>query len=328
MSRKSEHLNDCLERLLQGESLESCIKDYPEEAEELRRLLKTAGGIRRYTETVKLRPDFVAQTRAKLGIAYREMYHPRQTRVAGILKPLRRLATATALAIAILVFTLTGGFALSVRASENTMPGETMYPVKLVTEQVRLTFSFSSDRKVSYLTQFAEARAEEIAHAASNGDVTLVEATLERLEDHLARVEDIVSPNQISGVTAATEYPHPELQKMEGIVQASSAKVKAKLEEIKEPAPENKPEEPAPEVKPEEPAPEVKPEEPAPEVRPEEPAPEVRPEKPAPENKPEKPNPENKNKIIDRVDKAYSKAIEAIEAAKGNKGGKSDKMSK
>jgi hypothetical protein len=64
MNRKNDHLNDCLERLLRGEDMESCLKYYPNEAEELRPLLEQALEIRRYSETAKLRPEFIAQTRA------------------------------------------------------------------------------------------------------------------------------------------------------------------------------------------------------------------------------------------------------------------------
>ncbi|MDP2731002.1 MAG: DUF5667 domain-containing protein [Dehalococcoidales bacterium] len=389
MSKKRDHLNDCLERLLRGEELESCLHDYPEEADELRLLLKTAGGIRRYVETAKLRPDFITRTQATLGIAYQHKFYSGKTRTAGILRPVRRLVMATALAITTLIVTFTGGFALSVKASENTMPGQTLYPVKLVTEQVRLTFAFSDDRKVNYLTRFAETRAEEIAYAAAKGDSDQVEAALGRLEGHLEKVGNIISPGQISGGITAPEYNPPGLQRIENIVQASSARARATLEIIREPAPEKKGGEPvsenktgglapenktgglapekkagepasenttgelAPEKKATEPSPE-KPGTPASENTPVEPAPEKKTGEPASENttgkptpgkkaaepSPEKPGtpasektpmqpaPEKQDKIMDRVDKAYSRAIEVIEAAKGDKGGKPDKAGK
>jgi len=240
MRKKRDHLNDCLERLIQGEDLESCLKDYPEEAKVLRPLLETALRIRRYSETAKLSPQFITQTQAKLGMAYQQKYYADKTRIVRILKPLSRLSVATAVAIAALVVTFTGGFALSVQASENIMPGEILYPVKLATEQVRLTFAFSDERKTSYLSQFAETRAEEIAYSVEKNDNAQVEAALQRLEGNLVKVESIVGSDKTSSAITNSEQESLELEKIESIVKDSSAKVKDKMKEIKEPDPEKK----------------------------------------------------------------------------------------
>ena len=258
----NKDLNGCLERLSRGEELESCLKDYPKEAEELRLSLKTAVGITRYAETIKLRPEFIAQTQANLGKGYESKYLSWKAKIAGILKPVGRFAAVTAIAIVILGLVFTGGVALSVLASEDAMPEQALHPVKLATEQIRTTFAFSNERKVSYLTQFAETRAGEIAYAYEKGDIDQVEAGLQRLEGHLAEVENLFHQDGAPIVIAAPTSRSPELQRIESTVQNSSARAEAKLKNIKEP------------------------------------------------------DPEKKSKIIDRVDKAYSKAIKAIKSAR------------
>jgi hypothetical protein len=137
MSKKRDCLNNCLERLSQGEELESCLKDHPEEAGELRLLLTTVGGIKQYAGTIKLHPEFITQTQANLEKAYEGKYFSWQTRIAGVLRPAGRLAAITAIAIVVLVFVFTGSFTLSVLASEDTMPGQTLYPVKLATLPIK-----------------------------------------------------------------------------------------------------------------------------------------------------------------------------------------------
>lgn len=235
MSKKRDHLNDCLERLLQGEDLESCLQDYPKEAEELRLLLEMASGIRRYAETIKLRPEFIAQTQANLGKAYESKYRSWKARIAGILKPAGHWAAVVATAIVVLAFAFAGGLALSTLASEDTMPGQALYPVKLANEEVRVAFAFSDAKKVDLLTQFAETRAEEIAYVAEKRDTVQVEAALERLEAHLSEVERIHAQraqSKVPGVMAAEGYEDKELRRIESAVRASSTRVVAKLKNI------------------------------------------------------------------------------------------------
>lgn len=231
MSKKCDHLDDCLERLLQGEELESCLEDYPEEADELRLLLKTADRVKWYSETVKPCPEFVAQAQVELEKVYENKYYSWKARIAGILKPVGRFMAATATAVIILAFTFTAGLSLSVLASEDTMPGQALYPVKLATEQIRVTFTFSASEKVNLLAQFAEIRAEEIVYAAEKGDTAQMEATLGRLEAHLSEVENICSQDTPNGVEAIGNKP-AELQRIEIAVKSSSTKSMAKLNNV------------------------------------------------------------------------------------------------
>lgn len=218
MRKKSDHFNECLERIRQGEDLESCLKDYPKEAEELRFLLRTADGITRLAETMKPRSEFIAQTQANLGNAYESQYLSWKARIGGVLKPVRRFAAVAAIVLAVLVGTFTLGLTLSVLTSEDTMPGETLYSVKLATEQIRLILAFSDDSKIGYLTQFAETRIAEIVYATERGEVDKVEAALERLERNLAEVEEIVTLGKANDVIAASEHESLELERIESTV--------------------------------------------------------------------------------------------------------------
>ncbi len=66
MAKEFEHiLDECIERLLQGESLEQCLQDYPEQAAELETLLQVVLAARK-ASAVEPRPEFKVQARQQL----------------------------------------------------------------------------------------------------------------------------------------------------------------------------------------------------------------------------------------------------------------------
>lgn len=225
--------NDALERILQGEDLEKCLQDYPEEAEQLRPLLKLALDLKQYSESAEVSPEFKSRTEAKLKEALEARQHSWTTKVSKRLKPVIRWAGATAGIVILLVSAFIGGFALSSLASANTMPGQTLYPVKLATEEVRIALAFSDVKKVQLLASSAEARAEEIAYAAQKGDSVQIEAGVERLEDSLAKIDSIcarVAQANASVVMAGDKSSESQLEKMERVIRDSSIRATAKLE--------------------------------------------------------------------------------------------------
>ncbi|MCX6000055.1 MAG: hypothetical protein NTU41_10850, partial [Chloroflexi bacterium] len=56
-------LNDCVDRLLRGETVEQCLQHYPEQAEQLEPLLRTAAAAHAASASVEPRPEFKAQVR-------------------------------------------------------------------------------------------------------------------------------------------------------------------------------------------------------------------------------------------------------------------------
>ena len=225
--------SDALERVLRGEDLENCLQDYSEEAEELRPLLKFALQLKHYNDSIKPSPEFKSRTQANLEEAFWARQHSWRTRVSKRLKPVIRWAAVTTGVVILLVSAFIGGFALSSLASANTMPGETLYPVKLTTEEVRVVLAFSNVEKVELLTQSAETRAGEIACAAEKGDSAQIEAGVERLEDRLRKIEGIcakIAQTNTPAVMAAEKSSKSELQKMEDMIESSSIRAIAKLE--------------------------------------------------------------------------------------------------
>ncbi|HMN13075.1 MAG TPA: DUF5667 domain-containing protein, partial [Bellilinea sp.] len=71
-----------------------------------------------------------------------------------------KMATISTL---ILIFTLLfGGTGATVYAAQNSLPDETLYPVKLMTEDIRVGLSPRSDDRLELALQFAQKRLDEM----------------------------------------------------------------------------------------------------------------------------------------------------------------------
>ncbi|HIE17624.1 MAG TPA: hypothetical protein EYP71_05460, partial [Dehalococcoidia bacterium] len=211
MSRKLEDIfNECYERILQGESFESCLRRYPEHAAELEPMLRTALGFTWRASTVQLRPEFRYWARVRLQQAQLPG-QPRQAQKPGLFSWRRAWAMAL---VAMLVILLTGGG--TVAASADALPGQPLYAVKLATEQVRLALAFSESQKAEIYTQLALTRAEEIEAMAREGNTAAVVITAERLANQLeqasrtiAHVESAIAATLPQKLVPPTPPPSP-----------------------------------------------------------------------------------------------------------------------
>ncbi len=176
-------LDECLERLLvKGETVEQCLVSYPEQADELEPLLRTAL-VTKKALAIQPRPEFIAKARYQFGSALQEV------------KPKRRLSflgwqPRWATAVAVVLILLLGGGG-TVAAAGSSMPDNPLYPVKLATEQVWLTLTPSNMGKAELYAKLAERRVAEIIYMADKGDVQQVEVIAQRLDEHLVMVASL-----------------------------------------------------------------------------------------------------------------------------------------
>jgi hypothetical protein len=74
--RKNEQFNDilneCLDRILKGQTVEECLQKHPAEAQELEPLLRTALAAR-VASTIKPRPEFKSRARYEFQAAVRNL---------------------------------------------------------------------------------------------------------------------------------------------------------------------------------------------------------------------------------------------------------------
>jgi hypothetical protein len=183
-----EIFNECLERIRQGESIESCLSSYPEYADELEELLSTVLNVRWRASIAQPRPEFKARARAQFlgALQYARQYE--QPKKPGIFSLQHAWVPALA-TVLILLFGTVGTAA----ASTNAMPDQPLYHVKLATEQVRLTLTFLDTEKVKYNVELAENRSQEIVYMAEQGDAEQVTAATERLSKHLQEANLVIA---------------------------------------------------------------------------------------------------------------------------------------
>ncbi len=194
-------LNECLERLLKGETIEQCLQSYPEQAAELEPLLRTALAAKRVS-AIQPRAEFRARARYQFQSALREM-ESKKGRWFFVWQS--RWATAVAV---ILIFLLVGGG--TVAAAGNSMPDGTLYPVKLATEQVRLTLTPSALAKAQLYARLADKRVAEIVYMAGKGDPQRVELVARRLDAHLVRIATLAAAQGEKRRVMLAPVPAPE----------------------------------------------------------------------------------------------------------------------
>lgn len=192
-------LNECLERLLKGETVEQCLSRYPEQAAELRSLLQTALAIKK-ASAIEPRPEFRARARAQFHMALREMEEKKEQRWSFGWRPQWAITVLAALAV---LFLGSG----TIAAAGYSMPDSPLYPVKRATEEVQLVFTFSDIDKAELNTRLADKRVDEIIYMAYKGDAETVEVLSERLDNNLVMVANLAGGGEVELAAPSDEAP-------------------------------------------------------------------------------------------------------------------------
>ncbi len=98
----------------------------------------------------------------------------------------------------IAVFGGGGGVAM---ASQNSIPGELLYPVKTLTEEIRAAVAVGAERKTELQAEFAARRVEEISELLRQDSVDPagLDIALLRFEEHVARAADVIEKEKERG---------------------------------------------------------------------------------------------------------------------------------
>jgi hypothetical protein len=187
--RFQDILDDCIERALQGESVEQCLARYPEQAAELEPLLRVALSARTTSSAVEPRPEFKARVRHEVQSQLRAKGPNPEPKMAPVLHWMPRWAMAAVT----LVFVVLLAGTTTVAASSGSLPGDTLYPVKTATEEVHMRLTFSKAAKANLQASLAERRVREIALLAAMGRTARVEALTARFEAHLENIQQLAA---------------------------------------------------------------------------------------------------------------------------------------
>lgn len=199
-------LNECLERLLSGETIEQCLTRYPDYASELKPLLETTLSVKKAT-AIQPRPEFRENARLQFHSALNKAEDkPRRSFFSWLQQP--QWATV---ATAVLLLVLASGTAT---AANGSMPDEPLYAVKLTTERIRLSLTSSALGKAELFASLVERRITEIASMTNKNKPEKIEQVVRLLDNSLAQISVLSSPqgvNDFKAMSPARETAAPAI---------------------------------------------------------------------------------------------------------------------
>lgn len=183
----------CLARLEAGEDLESILASIPDEADKMRPVLQAADQARHTGEPVRIPASAKIDSRTRFLVEASRM----QKKSPGF-QPHFRLAGA----IAIAVFILFAGLFGTGLASAETVPGETLYPIKRAMESAQLALTSDQSTRLDLEEEFDRRRVtetEKLVEAGRTESVSLA-GTLNETTEHVWVVGNVplaLTPDQL-----------------------------------------------------------------------------------------------------------------------------------
>jgi len=181
-------IEECLDRVLErGESIDACVAEYPEHAEELREALEPALAVQ---SAFAYQPDVDRKRQNRLRMLAALEHRP--GRFSWLRLPIPRgLLTSgprvAALALAV-VLALVGSGTGTVLASQGSSPGDILYPVKRSAERVQLAFTFIDARESKLRTELLDRRVDELVTVTATGREQFVPELVNQIERQSDRV--------------------------------------------------------------------------------------------------------------------------------------------
>jgi hypothetical protein len=204
-------LDKSIEMMRAGATIDDCLKLYSEQRDILRDMLETAAGIgKAFTDNSLARPteQFLIRDRESFLAAIKETELSFETGEESKLLPLPlyrkerfkrafagMMASAAALAIAI------GGL---VHSSANSLPGNALYPVKRMSENVQLALTFDPNRKAEIRYAITANRIDEATKLAKTGETKKAKQVYEEAQDSFDEAQKLASNGMVNTNTKAS----------------------------------------------------------------------------------------------------------------------------
>jgi hypothetical protein len=145
----------CLQKLQAGESLDRVLKQYPQWADELRPLLLAARAADSLGKSINIPIHAQERNRARF-MAQAQQYN--RTSMGWFTFNFSPLKLAALIIILVLIF---GGLSSAV-VSAQALPGDSLYPVKLITEQTRLFLTKDPTNRLKLEQSYDQERRQEV----------------------------------------------------------------------------------------------------------------------------------------------------------------------
>ena len=245
LNKFEDILAQCIDDIKAGRcSVEDCLTKYPSMRKQLEPLLGVAIEIQEPPD-VKPSPAFKVRARVQL----MEQIHARQAvtkwpwfRYTNQVKPIpykRRFNMVAIIVAVVLAISAVGGG--TAYASQGSLPGDILYPVKLGTEQVRLVLATGDATKAELYLTFANSRVEEMTALAERGRPEEVNIAVNGYDKAMAmaaaKLEEVSSKGldtaEISELVALATSQHLSvLDEVKGMVPEEAKQAIAQAKEV------------------------------------------------------------------------------------------------
>lgn len=212
-------LDDVLTRVSRGESAETCLARYPDDAPDLSELVKTAQALQQVTRPA-LSKDVLTTRRAQFlatARTYRRQAasaHPFRRFVASLGQPVRVTALARVAIAFVLVLSIAGG---TLAATLSSLPDSPLYGLKLTAEDARFSLTHDPAQQAMLALAFANERVRELQGLAAARRPISTQVSL-RLQNQLdaalsaaARVPEREMLQVLTQVRATAQTQEPVL---------------------------------------------------------------------------------------------------------------------
>ena len=163
MKRKEELLAECLDEVLQGRStVEECLRRYPELGSDLESFSELARNIK--ASNVSPTPEFRRRLRARLLDEISPVQDEHRKYRWDWLVSASPVRAASA---GLLTFAVLAGGTASVYASQSSLPGDVLYPVKIGVENIQVAVTRDPLDKANLYLEIAQRRIDEAAEQVS-----------------------------------------------------------------------------------------------------------------------------------------------------------------
>ncbi|MCE9585923.1 DUF5667 domain-containing protein [Candidatus Uhrbacteria bacterium] len=215
-----------------------------------RDLLRKLHSVRTTERSIVPDAEFVLRTREKLlmqvrnTLPTRPVAMPKRAKLAMshlIPQRLMNLVRAPALAMLSVMVTVFGGSILSVSASDRSLPGDFLYPIKIATEQTRLAFTSGKIDKLILKSEFVDRRVDEIKSLATNTDpeqparmrqaAEVLKRDLNTVKNQLSDVKSEVTPETADAVKLVDKQSEQIVEDLKLVRNDAAEEVKVSLAE-------------------------------------------------------------------------------------------------
>ncbi|MDP2663069.1 MAG: DUF5667 domain-containing protein [Dehalococcoidia bacterium] len=203
-------LAECIAAVKSGRlTVDQCVESHPVEAEELRRLLELSSAILP-PPPVQMDPVFRVRARVALVEAIsaekvsvtNSLVRRFWLLIAGRRDPARltaRRVSMSALIVALILMLTTAVGGGATYASQSTIPGDALYPVKTAVEELQIRLAGGDDGKAEANLDYAGARLDEAAKAIDAGRTDSAAAAIEGYASRVSQAEQHLAKAAASG---------------------------------------------------------------------------------------------------------------------------------